>query len=243
MTVRLIVAVIACTFGAPLLVSQASFEGKLRLRTIELSVEEDGRQEQLLDVPAATLARREDAQVTEGAMMIKGSVIRMEGGEQAEGGYGLWDIGRHTITMIQPSQRMYMELPLDQAPAGTPAPARPGAPVVKPLGQPRTINGMRTTGYEVRGADFVIRGWMTQDHPGLTGAFRRAVAERDETKDEEDLAMEQLLRHGFPVLMFTLNRGSLRIEETVSVERTTLGADLFQIPAGYTKMTIPTIPR
>lgn len=43
MSFRLITALIACTFSAPLLVTQASFEGKVRMRTIELSVEEEDR--------------------------------------------------------------------------------------------------------------------------------------------------------------------------------------------------------
>lgn len=239
MTLRLIAALIACTFGAPLLVTQASFEGKLRIRTIELSVEEDGPQQQLLDVPVATLAQREDADVEVGEMLIRGNVLRIEGGLPGDSGYALWDVARNTMVLVQPKARSFIEFPLDQPPATAPGAPRPGAPTMRSLGQTRTINGMSATGYEVRGPDLLIRAWMTQDHPGLTWAFRRVIAQRDNPGDEEDLATEQLMRYGFPVLMLTLTRGSLRVEETVSVERTTLGAALFQVPAGFTKQTAP----
>lgn len=127
-------------------------------------------------------------------------------------------------------------------PPGPPSPANrtpQGASLVKPLGQTRTINGVTVKGYEIRSPDQIIRAWMTQDFAGLTWAFRNAAARNEESGDQEDAGRAQLARYGFPVLMITLTDRTLSIEETVSIERVALGADLFKVPAGFTKQTIP----
>jgi hypothetical protein len=225
--------------AAAAVVSQApaAFEGRLRMRTIELHVEEDGTEGRLLDVPLATLVAREDAKVESATVMIKGSVLRTSGASDADG-YGLWDMARNTMTLVQPSERMYMEVPMGDEGPRAPQGPRPSAAAPQSLGS-RTINGMKTTGYEIRGDGLIVRAWMTQDHAGLTWTFRNAIAHReDEEGDEEDAAMASLSRYGWPVLLYTLNRGSLRIEETTALERAALGADLFKVPAGYTKRTL-----
>lgn len=229
---------LACLTAAVLVTQAPTFEGTLRMRTIEVTLEEDGLKESWLTVSPTALAAREDASVDSSGVQIKGTVMRLvnkDGGE----GYALLDFGRHVMVMVDPASRAYFELPL---PAGAPpAATAPGRPLVKPLGQTRKINGINVTGYEVRSSDQIIRAWMTQDFPGLTGTFRTAAArmgDHDED-DPEDAARSQLMGHGFPVLMITLTDRSLKIEETVSIERTALSADLFKVPAGFTRQTLP----
>jgi hypothetical protein len=106
------------------------------------------------------------------------------------------------------------------------------------------VNGIKTTGYEVRGPDLVVRAWMTQEYPGLTWTFRAAAAQDDSDDDDPEVAAHAALApYGFPVLLITLTPGSLEIEETVAIEQATLGAELFQIPAGYAKRTMPGGPQ
>lgn len=225
--------------AAVLLVTQGTFEGTLRVRTIELTLEEDGLKESWLTMSPAALAAREDASVDSSGVQIKGMVMRLANKEGGEG-YGLLDFGRRVMVMVDPGSRAYFEVPL---PAGAPSSTAtaPGSQLVKPLGQTRKINGINVTGYEVRSSDQIIRAWMTQDFPGLTGMFRTAAAQMGDPGDDDpdDAALSQLMRHGFPVLMITLTDRSLKIEETVSIERAALSADLFKVPAGFTKQTIP----
>ena len=230
MTPRLALACLVTVF-----VAQApSFEGRLRMRTIQLQVEEE-ETNATLDAPTATLAAREDARVDSATLMIKGNVLRTgRAGAEAEG-YALFDMARHTMSLVQPAERAYMEVPL---PATT-TPARtagPRAPAPRSLGT-RTINGMKTTGYEIRDGDLIVRGWMTTDHPGLTWAFRAAISQPDETggEDFEDVATNRLSQYGFPVVLYKMRQGGLEVEEVVAVERTALGADLFKVPTGYKK--------
>lgn len=216
-----------------------TFEGRLRMRTVSLAIEAqegDALPESLFDVAVAAVMQREGAEVEEATILIKGRVLRFEGGPEARGAYSLWDIERGLIRVVEPAERAYMELPTEAAPA---AAAPDPAVKVRALGQTRTINGMRATGYEVRGEEFVMRAWMTQDHPGLTWAFRRAARREPGETDPRDAAQALLSRYGFPVLIQVLSPGSLELEEAVSIQRATLGEELFRVPAGFKKRTIP----
>lgn len=210
-----------------------SFEGRLRMRMIHLQIEED-ETNATLDAATQALAAREDAQVDSASILIKGNMIRTSGDAEAEGGYALWDLARNTMILVQPSERAYIEVPVPTGskPAGAAA-ARGPAP--RSLGA-RTINGMKTTGYEIRDGDLIVRGWMTTDHPGLTWAFRNAIAQPDEEEEDfEDAATNRLSQYGFPVVLYRLRQGSLEVEEILAVDRSALGADQFKVPAGYKK--------
>lgn len=236
MTVRLIAALVL-----PLLVTQGSFEGKVRMRSIEMTLEEPGLKESWLDVAPNTLAAREDVKVEESAMQVKNNVMRFDN-KDGEAGYALLDFTRHVIVMVMADQRMYMELPLGEGGGPTPQQRTPqGTSVVRALGQTKRINGINATGYEVRGPDLIVRGWMTQDFPGLTGTLRAGAAQMGEhdPNDPEEVAMSQLMTKGFPVLVITLTDRTIKVEETLSIERTALSADMFKVPAGFTKQSIP----
>jgi len=218
----------------------ASFEGTIKMRNITVSLDEPGMKASWLDVAPATLAAREDAKVEQTTMRIRNNVIRLEPRADAtDSSYGLMDLGRGVMTMIVPGERMYLEFPMPMAGGNQPA-ARPGAPAAKAIGQ-RTINGMQTTGYEVRTNEQIVRAWMTTDHPGLTWTFTRAATRsEDEVEDPEaDAVNAALAGHGFPVLMITLTEGSLEVAELVQVQRAPLPAAMFAVPAGFTKRAIP----
>jgi len=232
MTLRLIAGLIA-----PLLLVQGTFEGKLRMRSIDLELDEPGLTESWLDVAPATAAAREDADVDIAEMQVKNNVLRLENTEEDDKGFGLVDFGRQTMTVIDPVRKMYFEVPL---PAGEQTATPPaGTYTIKPLGKTKTINGMNATGYEVRAKDQIVRAWMTKDFPGLTGVFRAFASKMRGNDDPEDAAVAELMKFGFPVLIITLTDRSVRYDETVSIERATLNADLFKVPTGFTKQSIP----
>lgn len=232
MTPRLLAALLV-----PLLLTQGTFEGKLRMRNIDLQLDEPGLKESWLDFDPAKAAAREDADVEEAELQVKNNVLRFENKTEGEG-FALIDFGKNVMVGIDPASRKYFELPLPTG-SGVAIAPRPGSSAVKPLGRTRTINGVSTTGYEVRSPDQILRAWMTKDFPGLTGTFRSFAARMRQDDDPEDAAVLELMRYGFPVLMITLTDGAVRYEELVSVERGTLSSDLFKVPAGYTKQTLP----
>ena len=232
MTPRLLAALFA-----PLLLTQGTFEGKLRMRSIDLQLDEPGLKESWLDFDPAKAAAREDADVEESVLQLKNNVVRFENTTKGES-FGLIDLGKNTLTIIDPRSRMYFEAPLDPGSSAA-ASARPAGSAVKPLGRTKTINGITATGYEVRSKEQILRAWMTKDFPGLTGTFRSFAARMGDDDDPDDVAAQELMRYGFPVLMITLTESSVRYEELVSVERGTISADLFKVPAGYKKQNIP----
>jgi uncharacterized protein DUF4412 len=168
--------------------------------------------------------------------LINGKRLRSEAEDEARGAYSIWDIERDMVWLVNPADRAYLEFPLE---SGAAAPAPDPALKLRALGQTRTINGMRAAGYEVRGEDFVLRAWMTQDYPGLTWAYRKVAAPDKGEVDPLETARSLLSRHGFPVLLQTLSAGSLELEETVSVERAPLGDAPFRVPAGFKKQELP----
>ncbi len=228
---------LACLTAAVLVTQAPAFEGTMRMRTIEISLETDGLVQRWLDVAPATLAGREDADIDEATMRIKGRVLRFENQDGGEG-YGLVDFSRNLMTMVDPASRLYLEFPLP-AGDGAAAAGRSRPSVVKPLGRARVMNGVNVKAYEVRLDDEIMLAWMTQDFPGLTGSFRVMTERTADADDPEDAAMTELMRHGFPVLLITLTDRSVRYEEMVSIERAALSADLFKVPAGFTRQTIP----
>ncbi len=233
MTFRLIAAALL----APLLVSQGTFEGRLQMRSIDLEIEESGLKESWLDLAPNAAAAREGADVEETELWVKINVLRFAGKSEASG-FGLLDFTRHVMVMVDRGSKIYFEVPLP-AGSGETATPKPGATLVKPLGKTKTLNGVSVTGYEVRSDDQILRAWMTKDFPGLTGAFRSVAAKMGETDDPEDAAVTELMKYGFPVLMITLTDRSVRYEEMVSIERGPQSADLFKVPAGFTKQTLP----
>jgi len=200
------------------------FEGRLKVRAAEIEVEEDDTS--VLETPIATLFQREGVDAMQSTVLMKGKRIRVDGGVAEAGEYFIWDLESQMMWLVFPRERAYAEYPAEtaQPDASSATSARPRA-----LGQ-RTINGMQTTGYEVRTEDSVIRAWMTKDHPGLTWSFRRMANE-----GQGDAAEALLAQYGFPVLVQTLGRGSLTIEEVLSIERAALADDMFRVPAGFQK--------
>lgn len=234
MTSRLLAVLLA-----PLLVTQGSFEGTLRMRTIDVDLEEPGLKESWLEVSPATLAAREDVRVDSTTMLVKNNVLRIQNKEGGEG-YALMDFTRRAISMIDAESRSYFEMAL---PAGAQPQTQPGTSraTVKALGVTKKINGVNVTGYEVRSPDQIIRAWVTTDFPGLNGTLRSMAAHfrTEESEDPDDAAMAALMAKGFPVLVITLTDRTLRMEETVSIERSAMSPDMFKVPAGFTKRTMP----
>src|SRR5688500_12882406 len=106
MNSRLSVALLVTVFA----VQAPSFEGRLRMRTISLQIEED-ETDATLDAATSALAAREDAEVDSATLMSRGNMVRTSRGSDAEG-YGLWDLARNTMSLVQPAERAYMEVPL-----------------------------------------------------------------------------------------------------------------------------------
>ena len=147
---------------------------------------------------------------------------------------------RERMATLPPDQRAQVESMLKNMHAGT----ENGVPAkvdLKPTGKSQTINGMQTTGYEVKTDDETMVGWVTQDQPELSKMLQTVQA-RMEKMTPPSLQGRQSARtalglKGFPVMVQTVDPSHYRIEEVVAVEKKAVPADLFTVPKEFSRTT------
>jgi hypothetical protein len=199
-----------------------------------------------------------DANVSETRMLLKGSMVRMEPGGPA---YFLLNLGTGETTIVNTYGKYYIKWSAEElermagesnlgagdedAGAGEAKPAR-----IEPVGATKEINGLRAEAFRVRTENTITMGWVTDEHGDLRASFEKVAdrfglqgSEDEPGSDAEDLLWEK----GVPVLIktFSLDVGddeararAYEVSEIVSIERKSLPADLFKVPAGYTRKTV-----
>jgi len=165
----------------------------------------------------------------------KGTKVRIDANNaKMPGAAMIWDTGSNTMTMIMPSQHMYMTMPINQSMANIPDTARGkvekiGSEVI--AGQPcDDYQGVDSKGVK-QGTSCIAHGmgnfvWFGGSNPmmkqmesrvqGLSGAVAGG---------------------GFP-LKFVKSNGETTMLAT-KIERRSLDASLFSPPAGFTQMQMP----
>jgi hypothetical protein len=168
-------------------------------------------------------------------------------------GYVLVDYENGVYRLVQPDQRLYVEWATDPDEAQHlelegEIPDEASEARIEPLGESRVINGIRCSGY--RSSDesgTVAVAWLTTDLEDLKASFVRLAQLSESMGDEEeDAPVDRMLRYGFPVLTIALE-GDWELEfsvaELVSIERSPLSDDLFEPPAGFTKISMQEMMR
>ena len=213
------------------------------------------------------MVRPEDAELgystfNESTFYMKGPMLRVEmGGETGGFGYFLVNANETAVTLVNPGEKYYVKWSPDDMdamladmgldPNAMEAAAEPSeAPRIRSLGTTREINGVRAEAYRVEEEGAVTIGWVTGEYGELRASMKK-IAERLEKmspEDESDSAAEDLLwEKGVPVLIQTvdwsdglggLSVGGYEVTEVVSVERKSLAADVFKVPAGYTEKSL-----
>jgi hypothetical protein len=140
------------------------------------------------------------------------------------------------LATLPPEQRKHMEAMMKELPGMSGA--KDAAPKIdlRPLGQPRAINGFQTTGYEVQWQDETTRGWVTRDLPELSKIYKTSQENMKKmlptgATDPRSALGEQ----GLPVLVQTVGPERFRVEELVAVEKKPVPENLFDVPADFKK--------
>lgn len=188
------------------------------------------------------------ARVETSEIRIKGSSLRAGLGEDGQG-YVLLDTEEGAVRMVDPAERMYVEMSAEQLDATR---AGMGATIpggeeseaeVRRLGGSRTVAGRRVDGYEVVESDVVTRAWMASGDEPL-GRVMVAITDWSARLDgeEADGADARLLELGTPLLTQTYDGGwgggEYHVEETVSITQEPLADELFEVPAGYMRQSM-----
>jgi len=147
---------------------------------------------------------------------------------------------KERMDSLPPEQRAQVAAMLKNMKGGADGEAPPKVEL-KPFGKPQTINGMPSTGYQVKTGDETMVGWVTQEQPDLSKLLR-TVQERMEKMTPPSMRGRQSARtalgeKGFPVMMQTVDPDHYRVEEVTAVEKKAVPADMFVIPKDFTKTT------
>ncbi|MDX2165754.1 MAG: DUF4412 domain-containing protein [Deltaproteobacteria bacterium] len=145
------------------------------------------------------------------------------------------------LAQMPPEQRKQAEQMLKTMPTENDAAAAPPPPIpLTALDKTQDINGMKSSAYEAKEGDTSVVGWVTQDQAALAAALRQ-VAQRMEQLTPANMrkatVRESLQAKGLPVMVQTLEPERYRIEEILKVESGKVPADLFTLPADYTRTT------
>lgn len=120
-------------------------------------------------------------------------------------------------------------------------------PKVESLGQAEEVNGMRAAPQMAEAGTEIGIGWCAEDVTGMRRAMERLAAQMDMEEEADlggpsvqDLLCESELPVRTQVLRLDEMGGGLRysVNEILSVERTAVSADMFEIPADYTKRSL-----
>lgn len=254
-------AVIVSWLAPPL--SAQGFEGKIRMRTVVLSLADTPDDpaslfaRPLQEVIAASRREGRDVAIDSVTLLLKGSRLRAEGQAEAAGGYAVFDYETGRFRMVSPAERTYVEWTVEElrqaiqtdTAVQPEVPVTPPAPEVRALGAARTINGMACRAYEVRTRDAITHAWVTDAYPDVVATFTQyleharafKLLDQEVEPDPEALVVE----HGFPVLVQTLEtiEAVYEVSETVAIERQALADSLFEAPTGYRRLTLQDLMR
>ncbi len=185
---------------------------------------------------------------------MKGTQLRVSGdlGDEMPG-YAILDFAAGTFRLVQPAEKMYLELTQEdfetyKAMTPEPEPESPGISLqARPTGETKEINGMQCSAYEIETDASITLAWVTSELEDLVGAFvefeskMKEMGMFDEEDDSEIFSL--VAEHGFPVMEQTfLTFGDYAVEyeimEILNVERKALSADYFAVPSDYKKLSI-----
>lgn len=173
--------------------------------------------------------------------LIKGDKVRTEMNAGGREGVMLMDGAAQTMTMIMPSEKMYMVMDQKQG-AGQPGAPPSETPKITKLGTSATIAGRTCDNYLVgekqdmeicaaKGLGFFMAG-------GNPGAGRSPMGRVPNFR--QDAIMREFKDGFFPLRITRVAEGKREVMmEVTRIEPKPLDAALFQVPAGYQKMSMP----
>jgi hypothetical protein len=271
-TGSIVVAVTILGLGSPSSAAAQEFEGVITTRQVTLGdralsmlLEPDDLEAEQIDHRAVfalpmdrifEFAVQSDSDISIDSLIyaMKGTQLRVSGdfGDEMPG-YAILDFGEGTFRLVQPAEKMYLELTREDfetykamMPEPEPEPATL-SPKARPTGETKVINGMQCSAYEIESEASITLAWVTPELEDLVGAFvefeskMKEMGMFDEEGDSEIFSV--VAEHGFPVMEQTfMTFGSYAVEyevmEILNVERKPLPAELFTVPFDFQKLSI-----
>lgn len=214
----------------------------------------------------------EDVTVEEMAIHVKGSRMSVEAGGGMGFDRFIVDAGTGTMWMVSSQRQMFVEwtqedleamqrqsqeslaaLGIDMDDLAGQADGPEAAATIAPLGRTEEVNGVTATAYRASSGDEIAVAWIRDDDPGIRESFRllseRMAAMGGDGESGGGPSVSDLFwQEGTPVRTQTLQAawGNLQgydVEDILSVERTSVADDLFEVPAGFEKKSLQDLYR
>lgn len=263
---RAVLPLLTISVAVPSILSAQQAEGVLRMRVVTVDPTSTPEldhlsPDELLALPTSRLLALQTpdgdslADVELETFTIKGHRIRLDEGDGSDG-YTVMDLDRRSYLAVQTSARVYVEWSGDSADAfyaDADAASDSADAGLRENGRTRTINGFQTAGWEARDEDGITVAWLSSRPTNLSQFFtelaRATRTPAGEDGEGPDAVMTGLTRHGFPVMIQTLEMaggkpvGAYVVEEVLSWDPRPVSDDLFGIPAGYRRGTVQDLIR
>ncbi len=195
------------------------------------------------------------ADISQSTIYIKGSRMRMAG-ESEDEGFMLFDFQNGTYQIVNPQEQTYLEFSRDEMeqqrrasedmlaqvgvnPEET-GEMSEGEVKVQALGLTEHINGFQASAYEADDGERIGRGWCAEDEAELVKTFEAFETQASFDEEEGD-DFESLLCEGrVPILLqvFEPFLGSYDVTEILAIDRSGVSDSLFEIPAGFKRVSM-----
>ncbi len=202
-----------------LILGQDRFEGKVTFKT-----DDDGK-EQLI------------------TYLMKGTKFRIEPseGKDAGGGAMIFDSETQIITILMNEQKMYMEMPINNSKYTSRVEDNSEKPeYFAKTAEAKTILGNTCDRFDFKDKNKRGVAWMTKD----LGPFMFMSDPKDMKNSQSDWQREIMGAGYFPLLVKEEDSpGELKtVFEVTELEAIELDDELFSVPAGFNKFTMPNMP-
>lgn len=198
--------------------------------------------------------------VQDATLYIKGRKMRVDGQSNPAMGktYTIIDADKEMVYVVVPANKRVMTMSKEEMKdlgermeqmrkqMGMQEPEDAADAKVKPLGS-KTINGLKTAGYEVDGKSFALVAWVSAELKHSMGQFEEMQADMRAMNRMGTNPQEAIADKGFPLEsqvvmksppgMAGPQEGYVYVYTQVQkVERKPLDASMFDIPADYTQV-------
>lgn len=165
----------------------------------------------------------------------KGSKIRFDTNEEEEQGQVIWDTAKKEFMVVMPQQKMYMvmQVPESKIKSGTENDISENIKFTKTK-ETKKILGYTAVKLVYQDGDDKGEAWMTQE----LGSFK--LFDNPMQKDADKPQWQKDFEAGgyFPLEVYENGK---KVFEVTSIEKKSLAESIFEVPAGFKKMDMPTM--
>jgi len=167
---------------------------------------------------------------------MKGGKIRFDAKEKEGMGQFIMDPASKQILIVMPEQKMYLQMQMPEAKMDKESGDKMGKADFSKTGETKEILGYTAEKWTYKDGEDQGEAWLTKDL-GSFFWFNNPMM----NQENKPQWMKDLNEGGYFPLLVTEN--GKKVFEVTNVEKSSLDASLFEVPADYKKMEMPTMQK